>query len=116
MKKIMLLLISVMLYGCATEEPKTYPYGMTEEEWSELSIKDKTIIRRDFYFVEKGQMGLINPELNIEGKDGDMPSEESPKEQMQFQQTSPSNYISDTDVPEVSFEPQQNYQPESLIH
>lgn len=113
MKKIMLMFLSVILSGCATQEPKTYPYGITEEEWNELSIKDKANIRRDFYFVEKGQMGLINPELNIEGKDG---SSSESKGQSQFQAQSPSNYVSDPDVPEISFEPQQNYQPERLIH
>lgn len=116
MKKIMLMFLSVILSGCATEEPKTYPYGITEEEWNELSIKDKATIRRDFYFVEKGQMGLINPELNIEGKDGNSSTENDTKGQSQFQPQSPSNYVSDPDVPEISFEPQQNYQPERLIH
>ena len=113
MKKIMLMFLSVILSGCATQEPKTYPYGITEEEWNELSIKDKATIRRDFYFVEKGQMGLINPELNIEGKDG---SSSESKGQIQVLPPSPSNYVTETDVPEISIEPQQNYQPERLIH
>lgn len=103
--------MSVILSGCATEEPKTYPYGITEEEWNELSIKDKAVIRRDFYLVEKGQMGLINPDLEIEGK-----GEKEEKGQIQVLPPSPSNYVTETDVPEISFEPEETSQPESLIH
>lgn len=54
--------------ACAAAPEKTYPYGMTEKEWNELSIQDKAAIRRDFYFVEKGNMNFVNPDLKVEGK------------------------------------------------
>ena len=47
---------------------ETYPYGMNEKEWNQLSIKDKAAIRRDFYFYEKGSTSFVNPKLEIEGR------------------------------------------------
>lgn len=71
MKKIGLIFGVLALGACAMSEPQvkeTYPYGMTEAEWNQLSIKDKTKIRRDFYFYEKGQVNFVNPDMDIEGK------------------------------------------------
>ena len=71
MKKIALMLGVLALAACTTSEPvvkESYPYGMTEAEWNQLSIKDKTKIRRDFYFYEKGQVNFVNPDMDIEGK------------------------------------------------
>lgn len=76
MKKTLILLLVCFVAACSfKEEPapqpiiqqETYPYGMTEKEWNELSIKDKAKIRRDFYFYEKGHTKFVNPELEIEG-------------------------------------------------
>lgn len=56
--------LMLLVSACASEpqplpQPKeTYPYGMTEKEWNELSIKDKARIRRDFYFYEKALSAL----------------------------------------------------------
>lgn len=71
MKTIFTIFSLVLLSGCiASKDVKveTYPYGMTESEWNQLSIKDKTKIRRDFYFYEKGQVNFVNPDIVIEGK------------------------------------------------
>ena len=70
MKKISLILGVLVIAACTTAEPakESYPYGMTEAEWNQLSIKDKTKIRRDFYFYEKGQVNFVNPDMDIEGK------------------------------------------------
>lgn len=67
MKKLLLLGILAVIAGCSST-PQTYPYGMSEKEWSELSIKDKAAIRRDFYFYERGNMNFVNPQLEVEGK------------------------------------------------
>lgn len=69
MKKAGLLLAVLLLSGCAGEEA-TYPYGLTEKEWNSLSIRDQTRLRRDFYFYEKGATAYVNPNLEVEGKDG----------------------------------------------
>lgn len=74
MKKIIALGLMLLVSACASApepqpQPKeTYPYGMTEREWNELSIKDKTRIRRDFYFYEKGSISFVDPQIEIEGK------------------------------------------------
>ena len=74
MKKLLALGLMLLVSACASDpqpqpQPKeTYPYGMTEKEWNELSIKDKTRIRRDFYFYEKGSTSFVNPKLEIEGR------------------------------------------------
>ena len=70
MKKLALALGVLAVAACTTTEPvkESYPYGMTETEWNQLSIKDKTKIRRDFYFYEKGQVNFVNPDMDIEGK------------------------------------------------
>ena len=70
MKAICVLLAVCVLCGCASEE--TYPYGLTKEEWSSLSIRDQTRLRRDFYFYEKGSTAYVNPHLEVEGKDASM--------------------------------------------
>ena len=55
--------------ACQAPAPKeTYPYGMNEKEWNELSIRDKTLIRRDYHFYEKGQLNFVNPDIQIEGR------------------------------------------------
>ena len=71
MKKIIMLCSILTLSACVSSEPvkqEAYPYGMTEAEWNQLSIKDKTKIRRDFYFYEKGQVNFVNPDMDIEGR------------------------------------------------
>ena len=52
MKKLIIAGLAALVSACAAAPEKTYPYGMTEKEWNELSIQDKAAIRRDFYFVE----------------------------------------------------------------
>ena len=73
MKKIFIFGALALLSACASEPKETYPYGMTEKEWNELSIKDKTNIRREFYFYEKGSTAFVNPQLEVEGKKQEMP-------------------------------------------
>ena len=68
MKKSLLLSLLVLLSACAGEPKETYPYGMSEKEWNELSIKDKVRIRRDIYFYERGNINFVNPEMEIEGR------------------------------------------------
>lgn len=68
MKKLLALGLIAMLAACASEPKETYPYGMSEREWSELSIKDKARIRRDFYFYEKGSINFVDPQMEVEGK------------------------------------------------
>lgn len=70
MKKSLILGGLILLAACAgNQAPKeTYPYGMNEKEWNELSIKDKARIRRDFYFYERGNINFVNPEMEVEGK------------------------------------------------
>lgn len=70
MKKLLVLGLLMMVSACASDNaPKeTYPYGMNEKEWNELSIKDKARIRRDFYFYERGNINFVNPEMEVEGK------------------------------------------------
>ncbi len=67
MKKLLLLSMIALISACSST-PETYPYGMNEKEWNELSIKDKAAIRRDFYFYERGNMNFVNPQLEVEGK------------------------------------------------
>lgn len=67
MKKLFLLTMISLISACSST-PETYPYGMSEKEWNELSIKDKAAIRRDFYFYERGNMNFVNPQLEVEGK------------------------------------------------
>lgn len=66
--KRLLLLGAIALISACSSTPETYPYGMNEKEWEELSIKDKAAIRRDFYFYERGNMNFVNPQLEVEGK------------------------------------------------
>lgn len=72
MKKYGVLLGLLLLCGCSaaqTPQPKaSYPYGLTEQEWNSLSIRDQTKLRRDFYFYEKGSTNYVNPKLEVEGK------------------------------------------------
>lgn len=68
MKKSLLLGLLILLSACASEPKESYPYGMSEKEWNELSIKDKAKIRRDFYFYERGNINFVNPEMEVEGK------------------------------------------------
>lgn len=74
MKKLLSISLALLVSACASEpqaipQPKeTYPYGMTEREWNELSIKDKARIRRDFYFYEKGTISFVDPQMEVEGK------------------------------------------------
>lgn len=74
MKKLIIAGLAALVSACAAAPEKTYPYGMTEKEWNELSIQDKAAIRRDFYFVEKGNMNFVNPDLKVEGKKEAMPA------------------------------------------
>lgn len=74
MKKLLAMGLMLLVSACASEpqplpQPKeTYPYGMTEKEWNELSLKDKARIRRDFYFYEKGTISFVDPQMEVEGK------------------------------------------------
>lgn len=68
MKKILAFCLVILVSACSSAPKETYPYGMTEAEWNQLSIKDKTKIRRDFYFYEKGQVNFVNPDMDIEGR------------------------------------------------
>lgn len=70
MKKILLMSLLLLIGACSApvKEKETYPYGMGEKEWNELSVQDKARIRRDFYFYEKGSINFVNPQLEIEGK------------------------------------------------
>ena len=74
MKKMIILGFAALISACTSTPQKTYPYGMTEAEWNELSIQDKAAIRRDFYFVEKGNMNFVNPDLKVEGKKEAVPN------------------------------------------
>lgn len=74
MKKLLLLGLIAIIASCTGTPKETYPYGMTEKEWDQLSIKDKTTIRRDFYFMEKGTTNFVNPTLEVEGKKEPMPA------------------------------------------
>lgn len=67
MKKTGLLLL-FLLSACSGSQ-NVYPYGLTEQEWNSLSIRDQTRLRRDFYFYEKGSTDYVNPHLEVEGKD-----------------------------------------------
>lgn len=71
MKKLFVLGFILALNACASApSPKeNYPYGMSEKEWNQLSIKDKAAIRRDFYFYEKGSTSFVNPQLQVEGRE-----------------------------------------------
>ena len=42
MKKLFLLGLVALVAACSSTPQETYPYGMTEAEWNQLSIKDKT--------------------------------------------------------------------------
>ena len=68
MKKTGLLFLLFLLSACSGAEME-YPYGLTEQEWNSLSIRDQTRLRRDFYFYEKGATAYVNPHLEVEGKD-----------------------------------------------
>ena len=68
MKKTIALGLLTLVAACAGQPKETYPYGMNEKEWNELSIKDKANIRREFYFYEKGSTAFINPQMEVEGK------------------------------------------------
>ena len=62
MKKLFILGFVALVAACSSSPKETYPYGLSESEWNQLSIKDKTRIRRDFYFYEKGQVNFVNPD------------------------------------------------------
>jgi hypothetical protein len=68
MKNYGCLLLVFLLAGCAGNSQPTYPYGLSEQEWNSLSIRDQTRLRRDFYFYEKGATVYVNPKLEVEGK------------------------------------------------
>ena len=79
-----------------------------------VAIKDKAMIRRDFYFVEKGNMGFVNPEINIEGKEQEIPYIYKQNYRQQQQQNNspkysntPSDYVPYSDIPEAQI-PQLN--------
>ena len=66
MKKFCLLLLIALVSACSSDV--VYPYGLSEQEWNSLSIRDQTRLRRDFYFYEKGSTDYVNPHLEVEGK------------------------------------------------
>ena len=79
MKKILALCLLVLVSACATAPQATkFPYGMTEREWNELSVRDQTLIRRDYTFYRAGNMELVAPTINIEGRRPE-PSRHAPK-------------------------------------
>ena len=41
MKKLIIAGLAALVSACAAAPEKTYPYGMNEKEWNELSIQDK---------------------------------------------------------------------------
>ena len=63
MKKLFMLGLVAMVAACSSSPKETYPYGLSESEWNQLSIKDKTRIRRDFYFYEKGQVNIYQKKI-----------------------------------------------------
>lgn len=76
MKKLLMLSMLILVGACAGEQviaqpaaKEVYPYNMTEKEWNNLSIKDQTKMRRDFYFYEKGEIKFVDPTLEVEGKE-----------------------------------------------
>ena len=73
MKKLMMLGMLLAIAACQSAPPpkevkEVYPYGLSEKEWNNLSVKDQTKMRRDFYFYERGQMNFVNPDIEIEGR------------------------------------------------
>jgi hypothetical protein len=68
MKSGVFLLGVLLLSGCSGHQEPVYPYGLSEQEWNSLSIRDQTRLRRDFYFYEKGSVSYVNPKLEVEGK------------------------------------------------
>lgn len=68
MRNIFVLALLVLISACSSTPKDSYPYGMNEKEWNELSIKDKAKIRRDFYFYEKGNVNFVDPQMEVEGK------------------------------------------------
>lgn len=88
MKRLFIFIMFSLVAGCAGD-PKpqeTYPYGMNEKEWNELSIKDKAKIRRDFYFYERGHINFVNPEMEVEGRK-EQPNPYLQKKNMQLPNT-----------------------------
>ncbi len=73
MKKTGLVLLLFLLAACSSAKVE-YPYGLTEQEWNSLSIRDQTRLRRDFYFYEKGATAYVNPHLEVEGKNSVVPN------------------------------------------
>lgn len=68
MRNILILALLILISACSSAPKDSYPYGMNEREWNELSIKDKAKIRRDFYFYEKGNVNFVDPQMEVEGK------------------------------------------------
>lgn len=68
MRNILILSLLILISACSSAPKDSYPYGMNEREWNELSIKDKAKIRRDFYFYEKGNVNFVDPQMEVEGK------------------------------------------------
>ena len=68
MKKYVFVLGVLLIAGCSGQQEVTYPYGLSEQEWNSLSIRDQTRLRRDFYFYEKGSTSYVNPKLEVEGR------------------------------------------------
>lgn len=73
MKKLLMIGLIALISACSSAPKETYPYGMNEKEWNELSVKDKAAMRRDFYFYEKGSTAFVNPQMEVEGKKEPMP-------------------------------------------
>lgn len=73
MKKLLMIGLIALISACSSTPKETYPYGLNEKEWNELSVKDKAAMRRDFYFYEKGSTAFVNPQMEVEGKKEVMP-------------------------------------------
>ena len=68
MKTIFALCLFVLVTACSSNKAQTYPYGMSEREWNELSVKDQIRIRRDHTFYKDNNMELVNPSIEVEGR------------------------------------------------
>lgn len=64
MKKLIIAGLAALVSACAAAPEKTYPYGMTEKEWNELSIQDKVLsaaisilLKRQYELCKPGPQG-----------------------------------------------------------
>ena len=70
----MILLCVAFVAACTAtpQEPEvrdTFPYGMSEREWNDLSAMDRARLRRDFYFYKSGSSHFVNPDIELQGRE-----------------------------------------------